>query len=199
MPRTLVVSAFEPEIAPLRRRLDGRRDVQTATVGIGAVDAAIGATRAIAAHRPGCVIFVGTAGVYPASARAVPIGTAAIAGEVRLVSTAALRGEAYHPAPLVAPATLAHCARDEAPSRPPWSLMTRTRSSHDDVAPAIASNGRLGLAMPDRKSPLSLAVDAEEARRQALGRALSSAAGRKVRDLNRSVLEQFDQSAHDAK
>ncbi|HZL17581.1 MAG TPA: hypothetical protein VFG23_07545 [Polyangia bacterium] len=101
MPRTLVVSAFEPEIAPLRRRLAGRREVHTVTVGIGAVDAAIGATRAIAAYRPGRVIFVGTAGVYSRGRAAIPVGGVAVAGRIQAVSTAVLRGDGYLPAPFV--------------------------------------------------------------------------------------------------
>ncbi|MDB4980250.1 MAG: purine-nucleoside phosphorylase, partial [Myxococcales bacterium] len=49
-------------------------------------------------------LFVGTAGVYPGPSAVLEIGTAAVAGELRLVSTATLRGDAYHPAPLVATA-----------------------------------------------------------------------------------------------
>jgi nucleoside phosphorylase len=103
MPATLVVSAWEPELAPLRRLLDGRRarGVALAAAGVGAVDAAVGATRAIARTRPRRVIFVGTAGVYPAAA-APAIGAAVVAGAVHLVSTAALAGTGYLPAPLAA-------------------------------------------------------------------------------------------------
>jgi nucleoside phosphorylase len=119
---TLVLSAWEPEVAPLRRLLGAggakalARDVVLAAVGVGTVDAAVGATAAIARANPARVIFVGTAGVYPRAARAVPVGAAALAGEVRLVSTATLRGDAYHPAPLVStaettPALRAHLAR----------------------------------------------------------------------------------------
>jgi nucleoside phosphorylase len=106
---TLILSAWEPELAPLRRLLRGSpvaRTVVLEPIGVGTVDAAVGATLALARARPRRVIFVGTAGVYPgAEARALPVGTAAIAGELRLVSTATLRGDAYHPAPLVATAT----------------------------------------------------------------------------------------------
>jgi nucleoside phosphorylase len=99
-PRTLVVSAFEPEIAPLRPLIRAARRVVLAAAGIGAVDAAVGAAAAIAAARPARVIFVGTAGVYGSPARArLPIGSAAVVGEIACVSTAALRGEAYLPAP----------------------------------------------------------------------------------------------------
>src|SRR5882672_118933 len=114
--RTLVLSAWEPEVAPLRRLLRGARararDVALEAIGVGTVDAAVGAAGAIARARPRRVIFVGTAGVYPGAARAFPTGAAAIAGELRLVSTATLRGDAYHPAPLVAAAEATPALRD---------------------------------------------------------------------------------------
>lgn len=114
--RTLVLSAWDPEVAPLARLLrahpsDGK-GVALAAVGVGLVDAAVGAARAIAAAKPSRVIFVGTAGVYPAAARALPIGSAALAGEVRLVSTATLRGDAYAPAPLVSTTSTAEALRE---------------------------------------------------------------------------------------
>jgi nucleoside phosphorylase len=96
--RTLVVSAFEPEIEPLRQLVQGWRGIALAPVGIGAVDAAIGATRAIARARPERVVFVGTCGIYGRKGdAAAAIGTAAVAGEIVCVSTAALKGEAYLP------------------------------------------------------------------------------------------------------
>jgi nucleoside phosphorylase len=132
-PRTLVLSAWDPEVAPLRRLLRARargadralaRDVALAAVGVGTVDAAVGAANAIARSNPSRVIFVGTAGVYAPAARALAIGAAALAGELRLVSTATLRGDAYHPAPLVATAAttpslrarLARVARGDDPT-----------------------------------------------------------------------------------
>jgi nucleoside phosphorylase len=101
--RTLVVSAFEPELAPLRRLIRGLAGVRLVPVGIGAVDAAAGAARAILQHRPRRVLFVGTAGVYPGSAGrdGLPIGGATLTGEIVCVSTAALRGDGYLPEPQV--------------------------------------------------------------------------------------------------
>jgi len=95
--KTLVVSAWGPEIAPLRRL--GRHDAEVVLrpVGIGPVEAAIGAAAALAAHRPERVIFVGTAGVYPRGRHTAALGSVAIAEEVLLVSTAALRGDGYLP------------------------------------------------------------------------------------------------------
>ena len=105
----LVVSAFAPELAPLRRRLRARAKSNGAPsrsmaakivclpVGIGLVEAALGAARAIEQHAPKLVIFVGTGGAYT---RAIQIGTVAIASDVALVSTAVVRGDGYVPAPV---------------------------------------------------------------------------------------------------
>jgi nucleoside phosphorylase len=115
--RTLVLSAWDPEVAPLARLLRAHpaegKGVTLAAVGVGLVDAAVGAARAIAAAKPARVIFVGTAGVYPSAVRALPIGTAALADEVRLISSAALRGQAYAPAPLVSSAATTKALRDQ--------------------------------------------------------------------------------------
>jgi len=104
---TLVLAAWEPEIAPLRRlarAIDPER-LALATVGVGPVEAAVGAWTAIAATTPARVIFVGTAGAYPRGRATAAIGTVAIAGQLHLVSTAALRGDGYLPEPLVTRAT----------------------------------------------------------------------------------------------
>jgi purine-nucleoside phosphorylase len=100
---TLVVSAWEPEVAPLRRLAAsaGERALAMVAVGVGSVDAAVGAARAIAAHRPRRVIFVGTAGLYPGTRVDVDLGEAVVAGELIAISTAALRGDGYLPAPQV--------------------------------------------------------------------------------------------------
>jgi len=71
-------------------------------VGIGAIDAAVGAAGAIVRARPARVIFVGTAGIYGRETEArAAIGTAVVAGEIFCMSTAALKGEAYLPGPMV--------------------------------------------------------------------------------------------------
>jgi futalosine hydrolase len=102
MTATLVLAAWEPEIAPLRRlaRACDPARLALATVGVGAVDAAIGAITAIAAALPAQVIFLGTAGAYPRGRATAALGTVAVASELRLVSTAAQRGDGYLPEPL---------------------------------------------------------------------------------------------------
>lgn len=99
-----MLSAWGPEIAPLARLARpgpagrGRAGTFTAVaVGVGPVEAAIGATRAIAAHAPRRVIFVGTAGVYGGRKAMAGLGGAAVAGDLTCVSTAALRGDGYLP------------------------------------------------------------------------------------------------------
>ena len=102
MAATLVLAAWEPEIAPLRRlarAIDPGR-LALGTVGVGPVDAAVGAAATIAAARPERVIFVGTAGAYPRGRATAAIRTVAVASELHLVSTAALRGDGYLPEPV---------------------------------------------------------------------------------------------------
>jgi nucleoside phosphorylase len=102
---TLVVAAFAPELAPLRRALARRPagarggGVVCEPVGIGMVDAAAGAARAIARVAPRAILFVGTAGSY---GRAPEIGAVVIARHLVLASTAAIRGDGYLPTPLAA-------------------------------------------------------------------------------------------------
>jgi purine-nucleoside phosphorylase len=122
----LVLSAWEPEIAPLRRRLARppagglARTIVCRAVGVGAVDAAIGAARAIAEVSPAQVVFVGTAGTYPGAGAARPMGAVALPDELVLCSTAALRGDGYLPGPVVqrvpAAAALLAALRGASPS-----------------------------------------------------------------------------------
>jgi purine-nucleoside phosphorylase len=79
----------------------GRGQLTLATVGVGGVDAAIGAAQAIALARPKRVVFVGTAGAYRRGQATPPIGSAVIADRVCLVSTAVVRRDGYLPAPMV--------------------------------------------------------------------------------------------------
>jgi purine-nucleoside phosphorylase len=125
---TIVLGAWEPEVAPLRRMLaahdarTARQGVVIDVVGVGAIDAATRAARMVAGANARRVIFVGTAGAYAGARRAPPVGAAAVGRELRLVSTAALRGDGYTPAPLVtralpAPA-LVRALRARAPALP---------------------------------------------------------------------------------
>jgi purine-nucleoside phosphorylase len=96
--RVLVLSAWEPELAALRAGIAdtpglGKR-VTLGAAGVGLVEAAIGAERALAGARPEIVIFVGTAGRYGAGA---PLGGAVVARKLRLASSAVARGDGYLP------------------------------------------------------------------------------------------------------
>ena len=98
----LIVSAFAPELAWLRRQLRGARArgelargrVSCEAVGVGLVESAHGAARAISRHAPDLVVFLGTAGAY---GRAPAMGDVAIARDLVLASTAAARGDGYLP------------------------------------------------------------------------------------------------------
>lgn len=151
---TLVLSAWEPEIAPLRRLARGldRGRLAMATAGVGAVDAAVGAAAAIAAARPARVIFVGTAGAYPRGRATAALGTVAVASELCLASTAALRGDGYLP--------------------PPEVLTTRTPAS-EPLASALAACGphKKALAVLGVACPLAITRSAT------LGRQLAHATG----------------------
>jgi nucleoside phosphorylase len=148
--RVLILSAWEPEVASLRRTL-ARASAQAIArstvcrpVGVGAIDAAIGAARAIAEIEPTQILFVGTAGGYP-SARPTPaIGAVAIPATFLLASTATLRGDGYVPAPMVL----------RQPATPGlWDQLTR-------VAPQ-------GAAFTIATSPLAITRTAALARRLA--------------------------------
>ena len=167
MAATLVLAAWEPEIAPLRRlarAIDPTR-LAFGTVGVGAVDAAVGAAAAIAAARPARVIFVGTAGAYPRGRATAAIGTVAIAGELSLVSTAALRGDGYLPAPLATRAPIS------GPLAAALAASGNARRKVADVA-ALPAVPILGVACP-------IAVT----RSATLGRHLAHATGAALENL----------------
>jgi purine-nucleoside phosphorylase len=170
--RVLVVSAFAPELAPLRRHLRHLRraelrgssdeldeeNARLVPVGIGLVEAAIGTARALADEKagPDALIFVGTAGAY---GRDLAPGRAlVVADELLLVSTAVVRRQAYLP--------------DRVPTRIPASrrlsrslLAAARRISHPDGV--VIEGGAVA-------NPLAITRDARLAR--ALAEATSARA-----------------------
>ncbi len=76
----LFLAAFAPELSALESRLE------RATVGVGLVEAALGAARVIGARKPTGVVLVGTAGAY--AGKGVSIGDVVIASRVLLVTAA---------------------------------------------------------------------------------------------------------------
>jgi nucleoside phosphorylase len=98
----LVVAAWKPELRALGRALRDRRGrpIERAVVGVGLVEAALGASRALARRRPRAVVLVGTAGVYPRSGRAPAVGDVVVARRIHLVSVSVARGLAYFPGPM---------------------------------------------------------------------------------------------------
>ena len=74
----LVLAAFPPELAALDAAFD------RATVGVGLVEAALGAARVLRERKPDRVVMVGTVGAYPGSGLA--IGEVVVAERVLLAS-----------------------------------------------------------------------------------------------------------------
>lgn len=101
----LVLAAWDPELQPLRDALPSRtgdESVVLRTVGVGLIEAALGAARAVAEVAPREVFLLGSAGVYPRHARRLPIASVAVAGEIVLASSAVAAARAYLPAPMPA-------------------------------------------------------------------------------------------------
>jgi nucleoside phosphorylase len=98
----LIVSAFEPELegltVPLGRAVTvGDRKILAMPVGVGAVNAAAGTAVLIARESPHAVVFVGTAGVFPAVKARFPLHASVVAKETSAVDLALVRRLAERP------------------------------------------------------------------------------------------------------
>ena len=102
--RWLVLAAWPPELVELRHlpKRKTARQVIARTVGVGLVEAAIGATAAIADVKPDAVILVGTAGSYPGARP--DLAQAGVVAARRLILSAdrVASGDAYLPSALPA-------------------------------------------------------------------------------------------------
>jgi futalosine hydrolase len=84
--RTLIAAAYPPELAGLATLLPAamaRGRVMTRAIGVGLVDAAVGAQAALGELLPERAFLVGTAGALPGSGLA--IGSVVVAARARLV------------------------------------------------------------------------------------------------------------------
>jgi nucleoside phosphorylase len=97
--RWLVLAAWPPELTELRRRLPRSPlcQVIARAVGVGLVEAAIGATAAIAEEKPDAVIFVGTAGSYPGRRPDLAQAGVVAARRLALWADSVAAGDAYLP------------------------------------------------------------------------------------------------------
>ena len=98
--RWLVLAAWPPELAELRRLLKRRpigKRVIARAAGVGLVEAAVGATAAIAEMKPEAVIFVGTAGLYPNRRPDLALTGVAAARRLVLSADGVTTGNAYLP------------------------------------------------------------------------------------------------------
>jgi nucleoside phosphorylase len=96
-----VVAAWEPELERFRALvaedagLVRGTTLNMAAVGVGAVDAALGAMRCITQHRPDRVVLLGTCGAMPSSGLA--IGDVVVGRSAFLADAAVLEGRAAMP------------------------------------------------------------------------------------------------------
>ena len=108
MVKLVVVAAWEPELARFREGLagagSGEVEVVLATLGVGAVEAAIGMTQCVARHAPDAALLIGTAGSLPRARGEgeLAIGDVVVASAVRIVDGALLDGRAELPPPMPA-------------------------------------------------------------------------------------------------
>jgi nucleoside phosphorylase len=147
--RVLLAAAWQPELrywqAAVARAPELARRAVARAVGVGLVEAALGAARAIAEERPSAVVFLGTAGAYPAAGRRLVLGEAASVRRVFLISHTVIREHGYFPRPL------------------PTELATDPA-----LRDAIAAAGVLPWA--DLACPLAITTSAATARRAERGR-----------------------------
>lgn len=143
----LVVAAWAPELRALPATSALRRapwPVARAVVGVGLIEAAAGAARAIAKLRPRAVVLIGTAGRY-AGVKEIEIGGVASAARLHLASLGVARGDAYLPPPL--PAVVESSARlrqQIARELPPFDVacplgITKTRAAARRLAQATGA------------------------------------------------------------
>ncbi len=104
MIRVLVVAAWGEELTRLQALLDVapavRDGVSLVAVGVGLVDAGLGAGRAIVQTEPDAVLLIGTAGLLPRPRRsALEVGSAAVVSRIALAAACA-DGETYFPGPM---------------------------------------------------------------------------------------------------
>jgi futalosine hydrolase len=88
-----VAAAWDPELERFRALAGGA--LASFSVGIGLVDAAVGATRGILRHGPRHLVLLGTCGASPGSGLAV--GDVVVGSSVRLVEPAVVEGRAAMP------------------------------------------------------------------------------------------------------
>jgi nucleoside phosphorylase len=133
----LILAAFAPEIAALRKlfgeRLRGQvaeLEVVCAVVGVGLPNASAATTAQVIEHRPRAVVLIGTAGVYPPHVHA--IGEGVVIDRVLLVDPVEIEARAAIPAP-----------------------MARSIDCHPDIASSLASGGPTAAL----SNPLSVTTD----------------------------------------
>lgn len=100
--RWLVLAAWPPELTELRRLLRKSEQIVARAAGVGLVEAAIGASAAIAQVKPEAVMFVGTAGLYPDRRPDLALAGVVAARRLVLWADGVATGDTYLPPALLA-------------------------------------------------------------------------------------------------
>ncbi len=143
----LVASAFEPELeglgVPFGRICNvGTRRVLACALGVGPLAAAATAATLLARQPAALVLFVGTAGVFPAARGHFRVGGIAAAASTALVDVAVLRSQAERPTLQTSTFVLEpiFAEGDAAPARA--SVATTTAITvDDDLARELGASG----------------------------------------------------------
>jgi len=124
----LVVAAWDPELQHFREHLAARRaasqrsvgdhsevELQTAAVGVGLVEASLGAMRAFYAFQPSHALFIGTCGVFrvPDGSSTLEWGDAIAPRRVHLVDVDAVCNKSAFPGPMPREALFDEELRDQ--------------------------------------------------------------------------------------
>lgn len=114
------------------------------TVGVGMVEAGIGASRRLAAGEGAAVVLVGTCGALPGSG--LEVGDVVVVARARVGSASVLAGNADLPPPMPAeviapPELLARAVA--AGARSVTALTTLGITTADDLAAALAAHGEV--------------------------------------------------------
>lgn len=145
----LVTSAFEPELQglglPLARICTvGSRRVLACTLGVGPLAAAATAASLLAREPAALVLFVGTAGVFPASRDRFRVGGIAAASSTALVDVAVLRHQAERPTLQTSTFALQPIFADARPHADPLRASVATTTAitvDDDLARELGASG----------------------------------------------------------
>lgn len=126
-----------------------RARIDLASVGVGLVEAGIGACHLLARHRPDAMLLVGTAGVYPGQSRRLPLGAVAVVERMLLLPDLAPGTATFSPP--------AMSVRQRASAKITRALLRATRLPVVDAAcPLAITTGRQAAILAGNRARCAL-------------------------------------------